>query len=498
MSMAACELGEEVADALAELAKSEHLSVLLGAGASMAAGLPSWDELAVRLLNQTGAIENAETARAYLAGQDPALAAEAARAVTGDWDRVVREALYGTEGNVPYPRALHLAVANVAATRGQNVSLLTLNLDDLLEEALRDVLEDLGRNTQVMSRTAAAPRAGVNTYEVNHLHGLLPRDVQAESSGLVLTLSDYNQLAGIAHPWQAGALGDAMSRGPLVLVGTTYRDTDIRQWLHAGRQQLDSHSGSVIALLAREGLGLTRRQFADVAEAVRQQWRAISIQPLLLQDHSDAAQILRELPACGTDGYELPRSRAAGLWEQQLADFSTAQVSHSELLDADLDALPTQVGHASDLTLWLADGSSELVRWSSHDRVYRDSAKLRRVPLGHDSPGRPPGPWPRTRYWWTRCRHVPKGPEGGKQSLRRRLPWPCQVDRTWSSARSARRQPQCWTVATKLSGGLRLPIWLRSGPIDWPHLSALRELTRGRGQTIVHRSHVTLSWHHGS
>lgn len=386
MSMAACELGEEVAGSLTELADAEHLSVLLGAGASMAAGLPGWDELAVRLLSLAGAIEDAATARAYLAGQDPALAAEAARAVSDDWNMVVREALYGTEGAALYPHALHLAVANVAATRRQGVSLLTLNLDDLLEEALRDVLDDLEREEGVMSRTAAAPRAGANAYEVHHLHGLLPRADDAQPSGLVLTLSDFNQLATIAHPWQVGALGEAMSRGPLVLAGTTYRDADIRQWLHAIRQQLESHGGSVVALLAREGLGLSRRQFAGVADAVRQQWRAIGIDALLLQDHSDAAQILRELPAFRADGYQLPRHRAAELWEQQLADFSSVQVRHSELLDADRDALPAQAGHASDLTLWLADGSSELVRWASHDRVYRSSAKLRRVPLGHDSP----------------------------------------------------------------------------------------------------------------
>ncbi len=352
----------------------------------MAAGLPSWDELAVRLVSLAGAIEDAGTARAYLARQDPTLAAEAARAVSDDWATVVREALYGTEVAALYPRALHLAVANLAATRPRDVSLLTLNLDDLLEEALRDLLDDLERDEQVISRTAAAPRAGANTYEVQHLHGLLPRADDAQPSGLVLTLSDFNHLAAIAHPWQAGALGEAMSRGPLVLAGTTYRDTDIRQWLHAIRQQLESHGGSVSALLAREGMGLSRRQFTDVAEAVRQQWGAIGINALLLQDHSDAAQILRELPASRADGYQLPRTRAAGLWAQQVADFSPLQVRHSELLDADREALPSPIGHASDLTLWLADGSSELVRWASHDRVYRSSDKLRRVPLGHDSP----------------------------------------------------------------------------------------------------------------
>lgn len=384
--MTACELGAEVAEHLPGIAQAGHVSTLLGAGASVAAGLPSWEELAVRLLRHARAIDDPATARAYLAGQDPTLAAEAARAASDDWIGVVRAALYGTAGAEVYPSALHLAVANLAATGPWEASLLTLNLDDLLEEALRDALVELGRDEEVMSRTAAAPRAASNTHEIHHLHGLVSRTPNGETSRVVLTLSDFNELGATPHPWQASALSEAISKGPLVLAGTTFRDADIRQWVHAIGQQVKSHDQSVVALVAREGLGLSRRQFADVGEAVRQQWRAVGIDALLVQDHSDAAQFLRELPAVREDGYQLPRDRAAALWSQQLEDFSSLQERHSELLDADRDTLPPQPGHGSDLTLWLADGSSELVRWTSHDRVYRSPEKLRRVPLGHDSP----------------------------------------------------------------------------------------------------------------
>lgn len=384
--MTACELGPEVAKHLAGLAQAAHVSTLLGAGASVAAGLPSWDELAVRLLASAGAIDDPATARAYLARQDPTLAAEAARAVSDDWVTTVRDALYGMDHAAVYPSALHLAVANLAAgTRPWSVSLLTLNLDDLLEEAMRDALDDLGRDEDVVSRTSAAPRAGSNTHEVHHLHGLLPRAPDQAPSGMVLTLSDFNQLGATPHPWQVGALQEAMSRGPLVLAGTTFRDADIRQWLHAIRGQMETNDGSVIALLAREGLGLSRQQFSNVARAVRQQWLAVGIEPVLIQDHSDAAQILRELPIACTDGYRLPQDRTAWLWRRHLEDFTSLQARYSELLDADRDTLPSQPSHESDLTLWLADGSSQLARWTSHDRVYRGPDKLRRVPMGHDS-----------------------------------------------------------------------------------------------------------------
>jgi hypothetical protein len=383
--VAACELGSEVLDQLFPVATAPHLSVLVGAGASIAAGLPSWDELALRLLSGAGAIDDAATARAYIASQDPTVAAEAARAVCEDWSTLVRQSLYGDAEDL-YPRALHLAVANLAATRPDAVSLLTVNFDDLLEDAVRDAVAELGRTEQVESRAAASPRAGSGTHEVQHLHGLLPKDGSRAAGDLVLTLSDFNNLAATAHPWQASALTEAMSRGPLLLVGTSYRDVDIRQWLHAVRVQLDAHGGNVVALVARESLGLSRREFADVGGALRQQWSAIGIHALLLQDHAEAAQVLRELPAVLSDGYRVPAMRTADFFAQQLDAFSNVQAQHSELLDADRDNLPLGAGLSSDLTLWLADGSDSLVRWASHDRVYRTPAKLRRVPLGHDSP----------------------------------------------------------------------------------------------------------------
>lgn len=204
--MTACELGPEMAEPLADLAQAEHVSILLGAGASVAAGLPSWDEMAVRLLGHAGAIDDVATARAFLTRQDPTLVAEAARAASDDWVSVVRDALYGTNAAEVYPGPLHLAVANLAATGPRQVGLLTLNLDDLLEEALRDLQDDLGRDKDVVSRTAAAPRAGPDAHEVHHLHGLVPRGPDREASELVLTCptstsSERPLTPGRRPPW---------------------------------------------------------------------------------------------------------------------------------------------------------------------------------------------------------------------------------------------------------------------------------------------------------
>lgn len=212
---------------------------------------------------------------------------------------------------------------------------------------------------------------------------VFPRSSDA-SQGLVLTLSDFNELGASGQAWQSAALADAMSRGPLVLAGTTYRDADIRQWVHSIAGQLEGSEPAVYALIAREGLGLARQQFGHVTRAVREQWEAVGVKAVLVQDHADAAQVLLELTTMGDLGYRTPQERARAFRLRLLGDFRSLQDQHSQQLDADRQALPTSTD--TDLTLWLSDGSDELVRWASHDRTYRHPDKLRRVPLGHDSP----------------------------------------------------------------------------------------------------------------
>jgi len=177
-----------------------------------------------------------------------------------------------------------------------------------------------------------------------------------------------------------------LSRGPLVLAGTTFRDADVRQWLHAAHDQRQDSTHRVVAVMARQGLGLSRQQFADVREAVQQQWSAVGADTLLVQDHADAAQILREVPAFGEADYQLPQARARAFFDRQVDGFKQLQARYAVMLEGDLETLPDGRGRGSDLTLWLADGSDQLTRWASYDRTYRGPDKLRRVPLGHDSP----------------------------------------------------------------------------------------------------------------
>ncbi|WP_167748894.1 SIR2 family protein [Cellulomonas sp. HD19AZ1] len=376
--MSAADLDKATINQLRPLA-ADRVSVLLGAGASAGAGLPGWDALARDLLVRSGAVGNHTEASTFLARQDAILAAEAAKAATSDFASLLRQTLYDGP-TAPEPAVLHLAAAALAARHNPGtVQLHTLNFDTLLGDALRLALAESGIKAEVHER-AESRQGPPDAYVVNHLHGILPPDPAAPDRGIVLTLSDFARLGAEPHPWQVAALQDSIQKGPLILAGTSYRDPDIRQWLHSTHKDHE-----VAVLLAREAIGLDRATFERLKPALENQWTAIGVRPVTLHDHADAAQALRELPHLCEPDYRSPQERAATVWAQQASKFRWGQQFHNQQLQDHVDQLRPHLGDEANLTLWIADGCGRLVRWSAPDRTYVDPAQLRRVEVGHDS-----------------------------------------------------------------------------------------------------------------
>lgn len=382
--MAAPDLDLSTTDQLRGLLSEETLSILLGAGASMAVGLPDWETLAVDILCGSGVIDEPEVARTFLRGQDAMLAVEAARAAIseGEWPDLLRSSLYSGVGEA-FPSALHLAVARLTAERGAHATrLFTLNFDVLLEEAVAGALDEEVRTERPYIRASATPRGGPDTIEVHHLHGVITPTATAAPTEVVLCLSDFMGMS--SRSWQFGELQQALQRGPLILAGTSYRDPDMREWIY--QLTRDHPDARVIALLARAGMGLSRMQFDHVRDALEGQWRSVGVEPILLHDHSDAAQAIRELSYGADPDYLPPQARAASIWESVCAEFPGNQEQHSAFLEEDRSELATILGAETNVTLWVADGRGELVRWAAPDRVYKDSGHLKRIPANFDSP----------------------------------------------------------------------------------------------------------------
>ncbi|MBD8206734.1 SIR2 family protein [Microbacterium sp. CFBP 8790] len=360
-----------------ECGAEKHTTLLLGAGASTTSGLPGWDELVTRLLVGSKAVADERAASLLLDRQDPLIVVEAAKAEfePHQWDTKVRAALYAGVTSLS-SSALHLAVAAHALQgKADDTSLATLNFDTLLEDALREVaLVDVVSVSDSHERPAG--------YAVHHLHGVVD---PTGSSDVILTLTDFLEVLAASDAWQKTYIRDALARGALIIAGTSYRDPDVRQWLHAaGKEAPEGHAALV--LLARQGFAVSRSEFIDLQGALERQWRAVGLTPVLLQDHADAAQVIRELRYVNQPGYLAPQERAERLWRIHRDRFESLQKRYVAALRSDLLRMKSALDvEELNVTLWLADGAGTLVRWASGDRVHLDHDGLRSVEIGFDS-----------------------------------------------------------------------------------------------------------------
>lgn len=374
--MSAPDLTAAMMGQFAQSGADKHLTLLLGAGASTSSGLPGWDELAIRLLLRSKSVATRESAALLVERQDPLLVAEAARRTPGaNWNRSVQAALYdGTTALTP--SALHVAAAaHLLAGDEDDTTLVTLNFDTLLEGAIRD-----GTAEPVEARIDDQRPAGVHT--VHHLHGIVAPD---QVNGIILTLSDFNELLGDPSSWQLALLRRAVRDGALVIAGTSYRDPDLRRWLHVALAEQPREHAALV-LLARQGFELSRADFRDVEVALAHQWRAVGLDPVILEDFADAAQIVRELRHVHDDEYRSPQERARFIWDAHSYSFGILQAEYSDLLAADADVLRDVLDvDQLNVTLWLADAEGHIARWAAQDRLYRAVEDLRLVDSGHDS-----------------------------------------------------------------------------------------------------------------
>ncbi|MDQ0726701.1 SIR2 family protein [Microbacterium sp. W4I20] len=381
--MSAPDLSAEVMAQFKESGAEKHTTILLGAGASTTSGLPGWDELVTRLLVKSGAVPDTSTAGLLLGRQDPLIVAEAARAqLEPQWLESVRNELYRLS-TPPEASPLHRAAVSHALTGdADDTSLVTLNFDVLLEEALV-AEQELGNAPMVSVVSASGNVDEADAIVVHHLHGIVSRD---EMTDVVFTLTDFLVVLSDTGSWQRAYMRQALAKGALVIAGTSYRDPDVRQWLHAAKQEAPREHAALV-ILAREGFGVTRSEFESLQNALESQWAAVGLRPVLVDDHSDAAQVIRELRHVNNRGYLAPRERAAKVWDRHFEQFDVLQKEYARLLAEESETLRSYFSVAAlNVSLWLSDGDGGLVRWAAGDRVYRNSASLRRVATGFDTP----------------------------------------------------------------------------------------------------------------
>lgn len=375
--MSAPDIDQELLDHFKPLTGDAHLTFVLGAGASAPSGLPNWDDFAARVAMLSGLVSQETAAHALLSRQDPSIVLEASRMQSGDhWEQYLITALYGDLLHSPDPSPLHLAAAGHYLQAPKRTTLSTLNFDVLLETALAETASQ-----SVETRFDGTESPGLPV--IHHLHGAITEEFAINP---VVGYQDYAELVADNDAWQYHFLKDALSQGPLLLAGTSYRDPDIRHWLHMILSGENPQYPAIVSIV-REGMRLNRKMFGALSDALTKEWEAIGLTALKMHDLTDVALVIRELQFLELADYRSPKARAEQVWMSHNNKIAELQPLFSEALSQDADTIAQAIGvETHQATLWLATGDGMLARWASQGTHYLEAEYMKYVPTGHDSP----------------------------------------------------------------------------------------------------------------
>lgn len=374
------------------LATAPRLTFVVGAGASMEAGLPSWGDLVRALLEAAAPTSLGESDR--VAWLDAAaetgllgMAATARALARSDKKFVgrVEQRLYrgrNPDHFDPGPLAQEIAAWKRAYPE---VQLATFNYDQLLERALQDI----GVPAQAREDNAVE-KDGVAV--VRHLHGLLTGD--PANDAVVLTEGDYALWP--VGSWQDEFMRDALE-GVCVFLGLSFTDQNLLRWIYGSTGQ--QH----IAVLTRQSSPrLSPAVCRELESATRSRLRHANVTAYWADFYAEVAQLMHEArrrrgPGKPPTPYpERAQKRAlrghrrclpATRLETRQHKVRTILSDSLSDVRAALEAVgidPT--GAVLGLGLWGLDyDQREVMLWGSSDRVHVDSSTVTAVPLALDS-----------------------------------------------------------------------------------------------------------------
>ncbi|MDQ3724420.1 MAG: SIR2 family protein [Actinomycetota bacterium] len=395
----------EIGPLVERVAGARELTLLVGAGASMEAGLPSWRRL-VEMLLETVAAElpglDEEERAAWIEAtlqRDDLLGAGAVVEVMagGDLSKLIPDRLYGGQGPEAFaPGPIAHQVAELRKIWGEHLEILTTNYDDLLEQALIDV-GTARTNIRSYTQNLEPDKRAQGTVAVTHLHGLSGRT--GSPRGIVLTEEHYHSMQrGIS--WQEQLVTARLQDSTCVFVGTSLADPNLIRYLYGYEAPaVPRHA----AIFVRQGEPQVPDAVRDsMEEAAARRWGRCGVQAIFVDHFADAAQLLYEIghrKQAGSKRYRPVEERAGeviacverGLAVDDQKEFAERQVTLSTALRGVLDeilSLPRlkQGEEILGLALWvLTEDGSGLIGWVHSDRAHQDPSTVTPVPIGSTS-----------------------------------------------------------------------------------------------------------------
>jgi hypothetical protein len=382
-----------------------EITMFVGAGVSMEAELPSWNELARKLLIQAWSTEDDETAiEAWcdtVLQEGPLAAAAVAESLYSDdgaFRRALREAVYARPPQTYVPGALAGQIAWLKERMGSRLAILTVNYDGLLEAALAK------RALQPVSYVRARPEPE-GKAAVWHLHGRLIRPPSGKGwlseGSLVLSEGSYVRSTGSTFPQDLVA--ERLKGSLCVFVGLSMTDPNFIRWLY---KSAGESGGPRFVIFVRQASPVADRRVRQLLEdSATARWKRYHVTPVWANYYGEVAQIVHEIGLRCTGGRPLDFSKraqarmrygAARLTPAAAGRFAEAQRDASAWLRRRLDDVckfcaaenPSVdlSGHSLGLGLWAVDhATGKIMNWVSSDRAYQEPGSVVANPLHADS-----------------------------------------------------------------------------------------------------------------
>ena len=222
----------------------EELSLFLGAGVSVDAGIPKWSELINSLLSEmilrraSGEADplfseylNEIIRLAYQNKEDsPITQMRYIRGAfsTDEYLQVVHDVLYK---NNPKPSTVLLnAIAEICAPRRNHIGvqgIVTYNFDDLLERCLKK------RNIPTNTLSCESDITDPEKLSIFHVHGFLPKRKSGfdENVELIFSEEDYHRVYRDAYCWSNLAQLNYLRERTCLFIGCSLTDPNLRRLL---------------------------------------------------------------------------------------------------------------------------------------------------------------------------------------------------------------------------------------------------------------------------
>lgn len=393
--------------AIRELSEARQVTVLVGAGASMEVGLPSWEGLVRSLLDDTINLQGWQSDKGFLlerateSGLLSGAEMVAALLNQADLEKQIRKHLYGRDDPRDlYPGPLARSIARMQTAFGRRMRIVTTNYDELIEVALRHRgWAESEIHSYVKHHLPAAGHVGVT-----HLHGVLG---SSRKGNLILSERDYHKLQSRIS-WQERWMMTALNGSSCLFVGASLADPNLLRYLHGHTRNLRH-----FALFRRPPAATTtqRRERGRWERMQEARWNEVGVTPLFADNLADITQFVHEVTARRLlrDRYRtLPtrlqrwfdREFRGGHLQRRPAVFLRNQRTMNLVLDEALDrvirgfeildrAPRNEVLAIALWTLYLPRGENvrqeRVAIWASSDRVMTTSASIQPIDISYES-----------------------------------------------------------------------------------------------------------------